>query len=394
MIDLGLSTSQFQKLNTLLVNHHKIEVTVQLLDLSHNYLMDLSKRMLSGQVDIDADADITRSCQVELLDPFSQLQLDGKSPDDGSIYYTRMFRIVYSVISIDGDTRFDIPIFCGPLNKAERNGAVLSCTAVGKESLASSNVWKTRSFKKNYQKYEVIRVIMSEVAGEQKLALKKIPGKGAKVRLTAGNDNAWAVCKRLANSLNAVFFYDGRGVLNMRHQTSITKYTFQQGRDILTEPTASFDTESVINAVQVIGGKPSKNKRKVDYRVLAPRKHPLSPWNMGRWGNPRYLPEVISDDSIKSKVTARKVGKARLKRALIEQVEVAFDCLPIPYLEEGDMCRVESDRYTGNFRMSKMSIPLTADGACSMGYNKRVTPKGRVIRLKNLNRTKKKRSRS
>jgi hypothetical protein len=394
MIDLGLSTPMFQKLNNLLVSHHRIEVTVQLLDLSHNYLMDLSKRMLSGQVDVDADGEVSRSCQVELLDPFNELQLDGKSPDDGSIYYTRMLRIVYSVISVDGGTRFDIPIFCGPLSKAERNGVVLSCTAVGKEDLASSSVWKTRSFKKNHQKYEVITVIMSEIAGEQKLAIKKIPGKGPKIRLTAGNDNAWSVCKKLAKSLNAAFFYDGRGVLNLRHQTSITKYTFKQGRDLLTEPTASFDTESVVNAVQVIGGKPSKNKHKVSYRVLAPRQHPLSPWNMGRWGKPRYLPEVISDDSIKSKATARKVGKARLKQALIEQVEVAFDCLPIPYLEEGDMCRVESDRYTGNFKLSKMSIPLTADGVCSMGYNKRVTPKGRVTKLKNLNRTRKRRNRS
>lgn len=394
MIDLGLSAPLFQKMNTLLVSHHRVEVTVQLLDLSHNYLMDLSKRMLSGQVDVDADADVSRSCQVELLDPFTELQLDGNSPDDGSIYYTRMFRIVYSVISVDGDTRFDIPIFCGPLSKVERNGAVLSCTAVGKETLASSSVWKSKSFKKNHQKYDVIQVIMSEVAGEQKLAIKKIPGKGPKVRLTAGTDNAWAVCRKLAKSLNAAFFYDGRGVLNLRSQNSITKYTFRQGRDLLTEPTASFDTESVINAVQVIGGKPSKNKHKIAYRVLAPRQHPLSPWNMGRWGKPRYLPEVISDDSIKSKATARKVAKARLQQALMEQVEVAFDCLPIPYLEEGDMCRVESDRYTGNFRLAKMSIPLTADGVCSMGYNKRVTPAGRVVKLKSLHRTKKRRSRS
>src|SRR5690348_11905484 len=110
MIKLGLTSAEKKQLDDLLVSHHRISVAIQLLDLSHNYLSDLSHLMLSGQVDIDATADeATRSCTLELLDPFGELKLDGDSPDDGSLYYTRMVKIIYTVISVEGDLRFNIP---------------------------------------------------------------------------------------------------------------------------------------------------------------------------------------------------------------------------------------------------------------------------------------------
>lgn len=396
MINLGLSPAEMKRLRALLVSHHRILVTVQLLDLSHRYLGDVTKRLLGGQVDVDADADgSTRSLTMDLLDPTNQLHLDGDSPDDGSIYFNRMAKVIFSVISVDGNTQYDIPIFTGPLTKADRNGAVITVTASGKEKLAMNVLWKGKSYKENALKSDVIQNIMVELAGERKYSIAKF---GAKIpnKLVMANDKTpWATARQLALSMGKQLFYDGRGVVNLRSRSSRTMYTFRDNVDILSEVTASFDAESVINAVQIIGGKPKKAKKKVTYRLVAPRNHVLSPYNMGRWGKPRYLPEIIEDDAIRSMADARKIAKAHLKAALIEQVEVGFDALPIPFLEEGDYCRVVSDNYTGSFRLAKFSIPLTADGVMTIGYHKKVTPNKRFLSVvRNIRRNKKKRKRS
>lgn len=387
-INLGLSAREMRQLNDLLISHHRIAVTVQLLDLSHNYAGDVSNRLLSGQVDIDADADeATRTCSLELLDPFNQLHLDSDAPDDGSIYYTRMFKIIYHVISIDETLQFNIPIFCGPLTKVDRNGVVLTVAAAGKEKLARNAVWKGKSYKKGAKKTQVIQSIMTDLAGEQRTNFIDRKAKGPKVTFDS-QDTAWDKAKQLAGGMRIRLFYDGRGVLQMRAISNKKRYTFKQSEAVLTDPSASFDAESVINCVQVIGGKPKKATHKIKYRIAAPKKHPLSPWSMGRWGKPRFIPEIVEDDSIKSKKTARKVAKEHLQRALIEQVEVNFDSLPIPYLEEGDVCRVQTDQYTGNFMLRKMSIPLTADGVMSVGYLKRVSPSRTYLKIKNHHRKK------
>lgn len=396
MINLGLSSAELRKLRTLLVNHHRIEVSVQLLDLSHRYLGDVTDRLLGGQVDVDADADgATRSCTMDLLDPKGELHLDGNSPDDGSIYFNRMVKIVFTVVSVDRQSRYRIPIFVGPLSKVDRNGPVVTISATGKEKLAMSTLWKGKSYKAGAKKTDIIKNILVELANEQKYSIPTFDAKIPKKMVIGGEETAWSLARKLALSMSKQLFYDGRGVAILRSKSSKSIYTFRASTDVLSNVTASFDAESVINCVQVIGGKPKKAKKKITYRVVAPRSHVLSPYNMGRWGKPRYLPEVIEDDGIRSKAEARRVAKARLKAALVEQVEVAFDSLPIPFLEEGDWCRVVSNQYTGSFRMAKFSIPLTAEGAMSVGYLKRVTPSKRYLSVvRNTRRNKPKRKRS
>lgn len=394
VIDLGLSGNWQEELETVLVNNHRIEITLQLMNLSHVYLADVSHMLIGGQVDIDAAAtESTRSATLELLDPHKRLKLDSEAPEDGSIYYTRMFRIIYSVISVGGDKRFDIPIFCGPISKVERNGIVLSVSCLGKEKLSMSSVWRTRTYGTKAKKSYVMKNIMTELGGEK--ASKVIIPEGMKGTLPRklkidSEKSAWPVAQSIARSIpNGFMFYDGRGNCYFRRKTNRIAYVFRQKGALLSEPTVSFDAENVINAVNLIGGRvgPKGDKRTIRHRAVAPKKHPLSPWSMGRFGNPRYLPMVIQDDKIKSNKEARRVSRQALKRKLEEQIDVAFDSLPMPHLEEYDMCKVESDQYTGKFRLMKMSIPLTANGRASIGYLRKATPQKRLIKIKPRTRT-------
>jgi hypothetical protein len=143
------------------------------------------------------------------------------------------------------------------------------------------------------------------------------------------------------------------------------------------------------NVVEVIGGKPKgkgKKVKKVHVKVVAPRSHPMSPWNLGRNGTPRYVPQTIEDDSIKSKKDARALAKRTLDRALDQSVSVTFDSLPIPYLEEFDLLKFQTRTSAGKFRLKQMSIPLTVDGTSSIGYLRNVTPRFKGTRQRKRRR--------
>lgn len=382
MILLGLSQRELNKLFDLLVTHHRIAVNVQLLTLEHKYVGDITKRLLGGQVTIDADAsEASRSCSLELLDPHHQLSLDADAPEDGSLYATRMVKVIYSVISVDRKDRFDIPIFCGPLSKVNRNGPILQVEAQGKEVLSMSSVWKSRDFKKGMKKTEVIQVLMEELGGEKKMDFAKSNARIPRRMGISRDKTSWDLAQSIARSMNMHLFYDGRGVCRLRPMPTKPIYTFSRRGALLSPPQAGYDMMEAVNAVQVIGGKPKGSKKKITYRMVAPKSHALSPWKLGRWGTPRYLPEVIEDSSIRSKTEARKIAISTLRARLVQSVEVTFDSLPIPLIEEMDICRVTADDFSGTFRMSKMTIPLTANGTSSIGYLRKTAP-GRVTTKK------------
>jgi hypothetical protein len=394
MINMGLTRAEFNDLCALLVTHHHIRVELSLMDLSHRHLANLSNKLLGGQVNMDATGDeATRTASVELLDPTHSLKLDGDSPEDGSVYYTRMIRIVYIVQNVERTQSYRIPIFTGPLVKVDRSGPVLSLEAAGKEKLSMSAVWKGKTFKKGLKKTFVIRQIMEELAGEAAKYLT-IPNRTVKLpqKLSVNRETtAWAVARNIAKSMGMQLFYDGYGRGMLRKMPGKSVYVFRAKGALLSNPQATFDTESVANAVEIIGGKPKGAKKKVTYRLVAPRTHALSPVAMGRFGNPRYIPETVEQDSIRSVKDARQLARATLKNRLAESVDVSFDSLPIPFLEENDLCRVESDEFSGNFRLTKMTIPLVASGVSTVGYLKRVTPNRRQIRIRNNTRRRQKR---
>lgn len=390
MIDLGLTQASFLRLCELLVSDHEIAIVLQLMDLNHNHLGDISEHLLGGQVTLDADAqEATRQASLELLDPDYKLNIDPDSPEDGSLYMKQMIRIHYVVISPDRREAFPIPIFTGPLTAVDRNGPIISVEALGKESLANSGLWRSRTLKKGLKLWRAMEIVLKEVAGEKRYHLRKTSRKlGSKLVLNMER-SAWQGLRKLAKISHSQVFYDGRGVMQSRKLPSKIAYTFKTQGALLSNPSIGYDAQAIVNAVRVIGGKPKGKKKKrivVSYVVL--RSHELSPYGLGRKVDgkvvPNYRPEVIQDDSIKSKKAARKLARARVNNSLLESVEVAFDCLPIPFLEEYDKCRLVTDDWSGAFRLRKMTIPLTADGKSTVGYLKRVSVSKRANRVKSV----------
>lgn len=374
MIPLGLSTSGLAQLNAALASHHSISISVYVLNMAGAKMADLSARFLDGQVNINATAAVTRSCTLSLLDPERSLQFDSNSPSDGAVYVDRMVQVQYSVRS-PTMSQVTIPVFTGPLVKMSRTDDVVNIEAQGKESLGTGMVWSPRTYTKNWRKRDVIMSILQTRAGETKFSFPDFDEK-LTVNYSIGRENTpWGVAKHIATGMGLHLFYDGRGVARLERypQTSVFHFKTGNGGTVMTAPEVTYSTENLKNTILVKGAVPKGAKTPIEYPAFAPLSHPLSPWKLGRNGTPRYLVETIENTSIKSIAQARELAERVLRDRLLQEVDVRFDALPIPHIEESDVVRVYTDEFNSAFRLNEFSIPLTTKALMSVGYRNRVS---------------------
>lgn len=395
MFNLGLTVKERKAFEELLQASHSIDIRVVIMDLDHNALTIVSDRLMDGQVTVDATSEITRSLDLDLLDPTGALHLDSKSPDDGAIFADRMIRVRYSVIDPTGSVRYTTPVFTGPITKIERNGAAVNIEAQGKETFGLMRAWNEKTYKKGYRVTTVIRAILEDIIGETKLEIpdldKRLPR-----NVSVGEDKyPWKVAKRLASSIGYQLFYDGRGHAVMRKKPTVSSFTFNkdEGGSIKTEPIIGFNIDNLVNAVEVFGKKPLKEegkttKKQPHARVVAKKSHPMSPWSLGRNGGPRYIPLVIEEDSIETDAEALARARRELKLGLLGGVEVMYDTLVIPHLEELDIVTLNSDRFSTMHVLRQFAIPLTAAGTSSIGYVRNVKTSRRALKQRSRKKRK------
>lgn len=389
VINIGKTRAQNKALDDLLASPHRIRIRVRLLDLNHNYLKDLTDFFADGSVSVDTGAACTRALDLVLLDPFNKVHLDPDSPSRASIFMSDMVSVVYVVKDPNSTATYEIPIFCGPIDDVDRDDVFLTVKCLGKEALSLNNAWRGKTFKKGEKKTDVIREIMRRHAGETRFNIpdrkEKLPND---IKLSR-DKTPWSVAQKVARSMGMQLFYDGRGICVLRRRPKNPVFTFNS--KYLTQfPKVAYDLSKTINAVQVIGKKPKKAKKKIKYTAVAQRRHPLSPWRLGRAQAPRYLWTVIEDESIESKEEARKVARRELGHGLQAGVDVTFEGIPHPRLQELDPCRVRVGEVAARFPMKKFTIPLTAGDDSSYGYLRRVRPKGghRGVKTKKKDRGK------
>lgn len=376
MIPLGLSPAEMRALIDTLTGSHSVHVTVQVLDLNGNHLADVSDMLLSGQVNIDDTASVTRSATLSLLDPNHSLHFDSDSPTDGAIYVDRMILIAYSVKAPGAAAWVDIPLFRGPVSKMDRTNDVVNIEAQGKEVLAQGAAWKTWTYKKNHRRVDVIQSILHDLTGETRFSF---PEHSARLPadISVGRASVpWNVASHIAKGMNMQLFYDGRGVARLRRLPTTSSFTFKSGDGgtVLTPPQVTYTTENLKNLVWVRGA------GKISVSKAAPYSHPLSPHRLGRNGVPRYLLDEVQDTSIRTKKEALDVMNTRLTHSLLTAVEVSFDAMAIPFLEPGDVARVTTGDFSNAFRVHQLSIPLVVGGTMTVGYLKNRSPNKRRIR--------------
>ncbi len=389
MIKIGKGKAGRKAILRLMREPHNIKMRISLLSLDHDYLRDLTPHFADGSVTIDAGAETSRALDLALFDPFNKVDISPDSPSRSSVYIAAMIKVVYVIGDPTWSEQYSIPIFCGPIDDVERDNAYLSVKCLGKESLSLNNAWHAKTFKKGEKKTDVIREVLRRYAGETKFNIPNLKAVLPNDIKLNREKSPWSVAQKIAKSMGMQLFYDGRGYATLRKRPKNPVLTLDES--LLTSfPKASYDLENVINAVQVIGKKPKKAKKKIKYTAVAQRRHPLSPWRLGRGTAPRYLWLVIEDDSIESKKEAKRIAKRELGQGLLAGIEVTADAIPHPALQELDPVKYKCGDFSSRAPLRKFTIPMTAGDDSSYGYLRRARPLGgaRGVKIKKKDRGK------
>lgn len=380
----GLSASEFQALVEAFGRPHRMRRAVQILDLNHNLIEDVTNEFNDGQVDIDSTATVTRSTAPQMFDPTHSIGLDTENPAAGTVAPIYMLRLKRGIFVEELDRWCDFPLFTGPITRPSRNGDMLTIEAQGKEYLAQDLAWRTMVLKKGMNKVTAIRKLMGDGVGETRFRMSATKGKLTKDITLSRTKSPWQVAKSIAHGMGRTFYYDGAGTLVVmpKSTTSVFTFTTGTGGTVVTPAKVGNNEAETKNMVYVTGGTPKGKKSPVTGYAYAPSSHPLSASHLAINGVPHYKRLDVSDDSIKSKAAANTLAKSELEGALIQATTVQFDSLPMWLLEEADYYTHADDvaGFAIKAAVRQMSIPLTCEGVQTNGTQRPVSRPIRNIR--------------
>lgn len=403
MYRLPITPAQYASLLATLRTHHRQKIGIRILNRSEKVIQQLDvpgARMTSGEIQVDSRADITRSLSMGFADPQRRLGFDASSPATGALFADNMIAIEYCVL-VPGVGWIEIPCFWGPITNFNRAGSQVTIEAQGKEALALDPHFVTQGYtiRKGRRVDLAIKDVMDRV-GETRYSMPDLPARLPRHRAVEPEDESWDVVKfgweadtkvwhgkgkkrhkerttvefngliSLAGAMQA--FYSGDGRLTVRRRSSTIVLVLQRGRDLLSDPEISWDALAARNHVVVTGAKVTIGKRHVQRRAsatLAPQ-HPLSPQALSRNGKLRYMTEFLAVDGLKTHQACVDRARIVLDQKSQDGLELAFDALPFPMLEENDRIRVVTESYTLDFPLRTFSIPLVPGDPMRIGYTK------------------------
>lgn len=388
-----MSSATLEAFQSTLTMHHEIQVTVTIQNLNGDSLADVSGRLADGQVNVDATADVTRTCTVTLLDPDRALPFDSTAPTDAALFLDRMIHVVYGVLVNGSWVR--IPVFTGPVTKLSRSDTSVNVEAQGKEALSMGAIWFPMTLPKGMPKNTALSKLLRDHGGETQFS---IPGSLARLSGPLSiprSGRPWDFAQRIARSMNQQLYYSGDGVCRMRNFPGTTLFTFTDQGDhpsVLSRPQISYSLDDLANIVDVTGRQPNGPATvkggteavmaAAHYTAVAPASHPLSPFKLGRNGVSRYLlgPNgPIQDDTVGTIGEAKDLATLRLAQSLLQAVDASFEAIPIPHLDPFDMCTLASTSASTTFAMQKYSLPLVTGPNMTVGFTRNLATRPRKI---------------
>lgn len=375
---LGLTHEGWKAYIRALSHTHRRRITLEVLDLDGNPITTMAPMILDGQVVVDAtaaDDQPTRILTLSFLDPKRRIAFEPDQVGDTPLHRRRMLRVTYSIRVPELQRWVGCRVFTGPLWDFDRTGAIVNLTAHGKEKQALGNIWTQLHFPAKTRKTTIIRRLLV-ATGETRMSIPDAKTTTPKRFTVLRMDKPWVKARHVAKSMDRRLFYDGRGIAFLRVHTSRPVFTFAP-RMQLSDVTVDRDPEGIFNVFLFTGGKPKGAKRKVRSKAYAlPKWHSLSPWALRRNDKPFRLVDVEENDQVKTVAEANRRARRRRDDATRTSVTASVDVLPVPFLDEGDLVRVPTDRGVFLIRASKWTLPLSTEGspAMTLGAIRRTTP--------------------
>lgn len=408
MLTLGLTPAEKTALLAeLRASSQRMRVRVSVLDRNEKVLHALEApagQILSGSVDVDATADVTRSLDLELLDERHALGFDAASPAKAGLFADNLVAVERGVFVDELERWVDVPVFWGPLTNFQRDGDRVKVEGQGKDSLGLSPHFATQGYtiRKGRRVDDAIRDVMDRI-GETRYSLPEMSARLPRHAVVEPDDEPWNVAKfgweaedrvvrgkgknrhkervtvdyrgLIAYAGNMNLFYNGSGRLVARRRSRDPVLTLEEGRDLSDRPVPRFDVLEARNTVVVTGAKITRGKKPhrhhVQMRATVTLKssHPLSAKSLARNGKNRHLTEFVTVDNLKTKAACRAHGERVLREKSQDGLELSFSCLPFPLLEELDTVRVRTNEYQLDVVLKRFTIPLD-EGLMSIGWDR------------------------
>lgn len=393
MIDLDLTAEERAAYLETLEASHRVALQVEVLNRNEEVLHALTapvQLVVDGAVQYDASADVTRSCNLSVLDPLHRLQLDPTSPAQGALYADNFLQVRYGVYVASLPRWVWVPVFRGPLVGVQRSGAIVALEAQGKEALALGQHRANVAFRlrKGWKVMAAVREAMGH-AGERRFRLPELGLRLSSTINVPAQAELWRVVKGGATDANGEpvpslmrraghrqAYYNGRGQLVVRMAGGNPVQSWREGVNT-GEPSITYDAKEFANRVVVVGDKPKGAQRRARGVASLPAAHPMSASALARNGVPRRLTIWLEVPGLKTDKDCRERAEAELRVRSVEGLDAQFECLPVPHLEELDRCVLVTDSGERvEFPLRSWTLPLTASGGLmSVGFHKAVRPR-------------------
>lgn len=377
MYDLGLSQDEMAYVLRRLRTSYVLSARVQILDLEHNYLSNITRKVLDGQVSVNYDADdATRALDLLLFDPDYDLGFDTSTLNDGVWFLDRMVQVVIEFYVPELARVIEVPIFTGPVTGFKRKKSSVTLQAAGKDVFARKS-WPRLTITKGTLYTEAVRQILADL-GETKFRWEDSnASKLANDRVIDRNSEVspWGQCRQMVGPLGMRLFYDGEGYAVLRKRNDVTPvFDFRDGDPngtVLTQPEVDGDYERIANIVRAESTDP-ENKKAV-WEETVPTSSPIHPSKLTRGGRPMYLGVVVQQDSITTEASARSAARSELADRQYAAYSVSFDALPMWMLEESDTITVNVENVVTTTVLRSFALALKP-AVMPVGYTDLIAP--------------------
>lgn len=375
---MGLSNAELKAYHRALARPHALRISVTLTNLDEDPLESITPVVLSGQVTVDATAEVSRMLQMEFLDPKHSLNIDTRNPTDGALFIDRFIKVYYSIWVDELDRWVTCQVFTGWPQKLSRDGAIVRVEAYGKEKFVQRPTWRTFHRGKDARRVHTLKALLRERGGESRFDFPEDKKRLGSPFNASRTQDMWQRARSLRG--NRQLFYPGTGVCTLRRPPKEPVMTFRPGNGglLLDAPQVDTDADGFRNTAHI------KGKKELDPVVAqVGKKHPGSPRRLKRGDVLGVFAVFESNEHFKTRKQMTDRGNRVVNKQSANAVSPSYNIIPVPHLDELDMVKVVTLKGIPiRHRMMKWALPLTTEGAPPMtvNYVRRLAPRRAKIR--------------
>lgn len=327
-------------------------------------------RLVDGSVNVDRTRDERRILDLSLDNNDKLLRVD--DPNNG-FWYDKILKVFWGIRFFDGtsndERRYETQIgeFMIDTIAETRFPRVVRVTGRDYSKKCMKSKIKSSVQFSQYTTIETIIAALAANAGITKIALPFTGQSYARDVVFEQGTPRWKVMTELADSIGYELYFTGNGYLTMRPYgdpvMSPVSFVFQTGPNdgTLVRYERSANDSRIFNHI-IVTGAAITNLSGITETVFAESRNddPASPTRIARIGD-RVDP--IKSDYITNQYQAQQLADARLRIGSLEEYEVNFDSVIIPWLDAGDIVDVIDDTAVPyvpqRFLLSSFNFPLS-----------------------------------